>query len=125
TRYEKETSRMTDKQQTTSKQVPIKVLVFGEITASVFEKQSLTGYRFYDYELTRTWKSMSTKKEAHGSTFFERNLDDIVTAARAASACIHAMLNPTLPADASNEPLEDYELESRKMLAEDERVRGE
>ena len=68
---------------------------------------------------------MSTKKEAHGSTFFKHNLDDIVTAARAASAWIHAMLNPTLPADASNEPLEDYELESRKMLAEDERVRGE
>ena len=110
---------MTNKQQTNSKQVPIKVLVFGEITASVFEKQSLTGYRFYDYELARVWKSMSTKREAHGNSFFERNLDDIVAAARAASACIHTMLNPMLPTDPSNGPLEDYETEIRKMLAED------
>ena len=116
---------MNSKQQTNSKQVPIKVLVFGEITASIYKKQSLTGYRFYDYELTRAWQSMSTKKEAHGNTFFERNLDDIVAAARGASACIHTMLNPTLPTDPSNGPLEDYETENRKMLAEDERVRRE
>ena len=117
---------MTNKQQTNTKQIPIKILVFGEIIASIYQKQSLTGYRFYVYELTRIWKSMSTKKEAHGNSFFERNLDDIVAAARAASAWIRTMLNPTLPTDPSNGPLEDYETENRKMLAEDERVvRGE
>ena len=37
---------MTDKQQTTSKQVPIKVLVFGEITASVFGSSRLRAIAF-------------------------------------------------------------------------------
>jgi len=57
---------MTDKQQTTSKQVRFQGLVFGEITASVLRAVA-TGYRFYDYELTRTWKRHGVpRKRLHG-----------------------------------------------------------
>ena len=40
-------------------------------------KQSNTGYWYYDFSLSRSWKSMSSGKDGYSSNFFERNRDEL------------------------------------------------
>jgi len=41
---------------------PVHVIRDGAIAASIWLKQSPTGYYYYDYSLSRSWKSASTGK---------------------------------------------------------------
>lgn len=49
----------------------------GAVTASISKRQSPSGYSYYDYSLSRSWKSLSSGKTGHSKNFFSRNQQDL------------------------------------------------
>ena len=87
---------MTDKKKPTLKNTPEHTIRCGEVTASIFCRQSNSGYTYADFSLGRVWASMTTGKETHGSSFFDRHEQDIIQAVREATAWIQAKSRPVL-----------------------------
>ncbi len=71
-----------DKQQSTD---PVKVIRHGAIAASIWQRRAATGYDYFDFSLSRSWKSQSTGEEGYSGNFFARNTDHLCDAARVAS----------------------------------------
>lgn len=69
---------------------PVHVVRKGAIAASIWQRQSPSGFAYYDYSLSRSWKSMSTDKTGYSRNFFDSNQDDLVEVIRGASAWIKA-----------------------------------
>lgn len=79
---------MREKKTATYKTTPRHVIQCGQVTAHIFERQSPSGYPYFDFSLSRTWKNKSTGRESHSPTFFDGNHADIASAARKASGWI-------------------------------------
>ncbi len=92
---------MTGKKQTTGKQSPVHSVRCGQVTAAIYLRQSNAGYPYWDYSLSRCWKSMATGKESQGSSFFAEHENDLVRAIHEASewlrAKTHAVPTVNLP----------------------------
>ena len=56
---------------------PIHIIHEGAVTASIWKRQSPSGYSYYDYSLSRSWKSLSSRKTSHSKNFFSRNQHDL------------------------------------------------
>ena len=56
---------------------PIQTFREGAVGGSVWLKQSNTGYWYYDFSLSRSWKSMTSGKDGYSQNFFERNRDEL------------------------------------------------
>lgn len=56
---------------------PIHVIRKGAVAASIWKRQSPSGYSYYDYSLSRSWKSLSSGKTGHSKNFFSRNQYDL------------------------------------------------
>ena len=67
---------------------PVHVVRKGAIAASIWRRQSPSGFAYYDYSLSRSWKSMSTEKTGYSRNFFETNQTDLVEVIGKASAWI-------------------------------------
>ena len=76
------------KKQAAPKQKPEHVIRRGEVAATIDLRQSNCGYVYYGYSLGKSWRSMTTGKETHGSSFFAKNEEDIIQVVREASAWI-------------------------------------
>ena len=83
---------MNTKKPTTGKQTPVHVIRSGETTAAIYLAQSNGGFRYYQFVLGRTWTSMTSGKEASGSSFYESNEKDLVELIHQASAWIREKL---------------------------------
>ena len=94
---------MTGKKQNNGKQVAVHTIRCGEVTASIYLRQSNAGFAYYDFSLGRCWKSMGTGKESHGSTFFVKNEQDLVQAIREASEWLREKMQAATPTDGANE----------------------
>lgn len=82
---------MTQKSKTAATKLEAEhVIRCGDVAASVFLRQSNTGYQYRDFGLSRTWSSVATGKECHGATFFDVNEQDLADAIRDASEWIRA-----------------------------------
>ena len=70
---------MNDKKKPTEEQPrkPVKTFRSGAVGASVWLKQSNTGLIYYDFSLSRSWKSMASGKEGYSSSYFEANRDEL------------------------------------------------
>ena len=66
---------MSDKRQKEDSETrkPVQTFRNGAVGGSVWLKQSNTGYWYYDFSLSRSWKSMSSGKDGYSANFFERN----------------------------------------------------
>jgi len=60
----------------------------GALAASVWHRQSPSGYAYYDYSIRRSWKSMSSDKMGYSKNFFETNQTDLIEVIQKASAWI-------------------------------------
>lgn len=89
---------MNTKKQSPAKQTPVHAIRRGETMASISLGQSNCGYVYFQFSLSRAWKSMSTGKEAHGNSFFDTNEEDLIQVIREASAWIRAKLQMNLNA---------------------------
>ncbi len=57
----------------THTQKPIKVFRSGAIAASVWKRQTSTGFEYLDFSLSRSWKLKSGEKEGYSTSFFHKN----------------------------------------------------
>lgn len=59
---------------------PVHTIRHGAIAASVWLRQSPSGYGYLDFSLSRSWKSMSTEKAGYSRNFFARNKAALIAA---------------------------------------------
>lgn len=69
---------------------PVQVVRQGAIAASIWKRQSPSGFAYYDFSLSRSWKSMSSEKMGYSKNFFETNQHDLIEVIQKASAWIIA-----------------------------------
>lgn len=67
------TTKANGKENTTSRQQPIKVIRNGAVAASIWKRQTPTGFEYLDFSLSRSWKMKTGEKEGYSQSFFERN----------------------------------------------------
>jgi hypothetical protein len=72
----------------TEKGQPAIVIRHGAVAASIWRRQSPSGYAYYDFSLSRSWKSLSTSKAGYSQNFFARNHDMLVKCVQEAIAWI-------------------------------------
>lgn len=56
---------------------PMHTVREGAVAASIWRRQSLSGYAYYDFSLSRSWKSMSSNKTGYSKNFFSRNQEEL------------------------------------------------
>ena len=67
---------------------PVHVIRKGAIAASVFQRQSPSGFAYYDYAISRSWKSKSTDKMGYSKNYFSANQAELIEVIQKASAWI-------------------------------------
>ena len=67
---------------------PVHIIRKGAIAASVWQRQSPSGFAYYDYSISRSWKSMSSDKTGYSRNFFETNQADLLEVIHRASGWI-------------------------------------
>lgn len=60
----------------------------GPVTATIWLKQSETGYYYYSFSLSRSWKSAASGKAGFSRSFFERHRDHLIEVILAATEWI-------------------------------------
>jgi hypothetical protein len=63
------------KKKTTTK--PVKMIRHGAVAASIWKRQAPSGFEYYDFSLSRSWKTQSTGREGYSPNFFAANADDL------------------------------------------------
>jgi hypothetical protein len=80
---------MSDKaKRKTAELSPVKTIRRGAIAASIWRRQAPTGFEYYDFSISRSWKSKSSGKEGYSSNFFTRNAEDLAAVAEEAAVWI-------------------------------------
>lgn len=77
---------------------PVQVIRKGAIAASIWQRQSPSGFAYHDFSVSRSWKSKSSDKTGYSRNFFETNQADLIEVIQLASAWITAQ-RPTETTD--------------------------
>ena len=75
-------------------QKPLKTFRVGAIAASIWQRQTPTGFEYLDFSLSRSWKLKSGEKEGYSTSFFHNNQEALVEVIQQAAAFI---LENTVP----------------------------
>jgi len=67
---------------------PVHVIRRGAVAASIWQRQSPAGYSYYDFSLSRSWKSLSSDKMGYSQNFFDSNQSELSEVIQQASAWI-------------------------------------
>lgn len=67
---------------------PVHVVRNGAIAASIWRRQSPSGFAYYDFSLSRSWKSMSSQKTGYSRNYFPSNQENLVDVIRKATVWI-------------------------------------
>ena len=105
---------MSDEKTKTDKskgQQPVTVIRNGAIAASIWKRQTSTGFEYLDFSLSRSWKLKSGEKEGYSSNFFPGNEEAI----RRAVTTLRTFL-PDLDAMAFVGGLPYERIEDRSMI---------
>lgn len=73
---------------------PVQVIRQGAIAASIWLRQSPSGYAYYDFTLSRSWKSLGTGKAGYSKSFFGANEKELVEVIQKASAWVASQPQP-------------------------------
>lgn len=57
---------------------PVKVVRQGAIAASIWLRQAPTGFPYYDFTISRSWKSVAGGKTGYSQNFFDRNKSELL-----------------------------------------------
>jgi hypothetical protein len=90
---------------------PVKVIRNGAIAASIWKRQTSTGFEYLDFSLSRSWKLKSGEKEGYSTSFFHNNEDALIDVVEQAGEYIRAR-NISLCAVESQSPVNDNALNS-------------
>ena len=66
---------------------PVKSFREGGIAAMIWKRESSTGFPYYEFSLSRSWKS-STGKTGYSSNYFSKNQGQLLNVIEQASAWI-------------------------------------
>ena len=61
---------------------PVKTIRHGAIAASIWKRQATSGFEYFDFTVSRSWKTSATGKEGYSTSFFARNAEDLHAAPR-------------------------------------------
>jgi hypothetical protein len=67
---------------------PVHVIREGAIAASIWSKQSPSGYAYFDFTLSRSWKSESSGKSGYSTSFFDKHRDQLTRVVEKATSWI-------------------------------------
>ena len=56
---------------------PVKTIRQGAIAASIWKRQATSGFEYFDFTVSRSWKTSATGKEGYSTSFFARNAEDL------------------------------------------------
>lgn len=76
------------KRKPTPAETPVHTVRAGSVTASIWQRQSPSGYAYHDFSLTRSFESLSSKNLNSSRNFFAKNRDDLAKAIAAATQWI-------------------------------------
>lgn len=71
-------------------ETPVHMIRDGAVAASIWRRQSPAGYVYFDFSLTRSWKSLSSGNTGYSKNFFARNQQELVTVIQQATEWIAA-----------------------------------
>ena len=69
-------------------ETPVHTIRAGAVAASVWRRQSPAGYVYFDFSLSRSWKSLSSGNTGHSKNFFASNQNDLARVIEQATCCI-------------------------------------
>jgi hypothetical protein len=72
------------KEPTDVRQQPVKTIRRGAVAASIWKRQTPTGFEYLDFSLSRSWKLKSGERDGYSQNFFVANeaaLGEVVTEA--------------------------------------------
>ena len=69
---------------------PVHVVRWGAIAASIWRRQAPSGFPYYDFSLSRSWKSLSTNKTGYSKNFFADHEQELMEVIRETCAWIAA-----------------------------------
>lgn len=72
----------TKKKSESSGQKPVKTIRRGAIAAHIWQRQTQTGFTYYDFSLSRSWKSSAAGREGYSSNFFAENEEALTAVLR-------------------------------------------
>lgn len=70
--------------------MPIHVVRRKAIAASIWKRQAPSGYPYYDFSLSRSWKSLSTNKTGYSKNFFAEHAPELTEVIQETTAWIEA-----------------------------------
>ena len=76
------------KKKTTAIETPVHTIRAGAVAASIWRRQSPSGFAYYDFSLTRSWKSMSSGNPGYSRNFFSQNKTELQNVIEKASQWI-------------------------------------
>lgn len=92
-----ETKETKKKTEGSSSQKLVKTVRRGAIAANIWKRQGPNGYVYYDYSLSRSWKSTASGREGYSSNFFAENEEALLAVIKEASAEMRELLVSTEP----------------------------
>lgn len=69
---------------------PVHTIRRGAVAASIWLRQSPSGYPYFEFSLSRSWKSMNTDKAGYSKSFFAKNQDELTAVIKDAASWIEA-----------------------------------
>lgn len=79
---------MNDDSKKQNAEKPTKTVRHGAIAANIWKRMAPNGFEYYDFSLSRSWKSKSSQKEGYSTSFFANNEAEITAAVRDAASWI-------------------------------------
>ena len=76
---------------------PLKVIREGAIAASIWCRQAPSGYEYFDFSISRSWKTQTSGKEGYSSNFFASNESQLTGVIAKAAAWIARQQTDTNP----------------------------
>lgn len=67
---------------------PIKMVRHGAVAASIWKRQSPSGFEYFDFSLSRSWKAKTSGKEGYSPNFFVTNEVELSAVVKEASTWI-------------------------------------
>lgn len=67
---------------------PVKTIREGAIAASIWKRQAPSGFEYYEFTLSRSWKAQSSGREGYSPNFFARNATELENVIREAAIWI-------------------------------------
>ncbi len=76
------------KKKAAASETPVHTVRAGAVAALIWQRQSPAGYVYFDYSLTRSWKSLSSGNTGYSKNFFSKNQQELVQVIQQASLWI-------------------------------------